>query len=189
MGRRNYPAQQQPNVEPGELAEKIRFMEQLSDWTFTVDPEKVEQRVRWYFNKCAEYDVRPTVASLALALNTSRQTMWQWEQKGGRLGAIVSQAKRLLNALLEDWSVCGKINPVSAVWLQKNHFHYRDTYTVEPMTRDNTLQPTMTPEEIRQALDAEMKRIPDYSGTHATLYDRRIAEEQAEQELVTVDYE
>lgn len=189
MGRRNYPAQQQPNVEPGELAEKIRFMEQLSNWTFTSDPEKVEQRVRWYFDKCAEYDVRPTVASLALALNTSRQTMWQWEQKGGRLGDIVSQAKRLLNALLEDWSVCGKINPVSAVWLQKNHFHYRDTYTVEPMTRDSTLQPRMTPDEIEQALLEESRRIPDYSGQYSTIYDRRIAEKQAEQEYVPVDCE
>lgn len=182
MGRRNYPAQQEPNVEPGELAEKIRFMEELANWAFTNDPDKVALRVRWYFDKCAEYDVRPTVASLALALNTSRQTMWQWEQRGGRLGEIISQAKRLLNALLEDWGLNGKVNPVTLVWLQKNHHSYKDTVTVEPTPRYDPLAPRMSQEEISRALLEDSKKIPDYSGKYSTLYDRRMAEEAEERE-------
>lgn len=174
-GKRNYPAQQHPSVEPGELTEKIRFMEALADWTFTNDPEKVAFRVKWYFDQCAKYDVRPTVASLAVALNTSRQTMWQWEQKGGELGQIISQAKRILNALLEDWGLNGKVNPVTLVWLQKNHHSYRDTVTVEPMPRQDSLFPTMTPEQIDQYLQELDKRIPNYKLEADPEYQRRIA--------------
>ena len=176
MGRRNYPPQQEPNVEPGELTKKIQFMESLANWEFTNDPDQVEFRDRWYFDQCAKYDVRPTVASLSLALNTSRQVLWTWEQKGGRLGGIISQAKRILNALLEDWSVCGKINPVSAVWLQKNHFHYRDTYTVEPMVRYDPAQPKMTADEIDKYLEDLDKRIPDYKAEEEQRQERLIAQ-------------
>ena len=150
-GKQNYPAQAQPEVVPGELAEKITFMTSLADWEFTNDPDKVEQRVKWFFDQCARYDTRPTVAGLAIALNTSRQTRWGWEQKGGRLGGIISQAKRILNGLLEDWQCCGKINPVSAVWLQKNHFGYRDNIVFE-QAREDRILPKMTPEEIEATI-------------------------------------
>lgn len=157
-GRRNYPAQAEPEVEEGELSQKISFMQMVADWTFTNDPDRVEDRVRWFFDQCANFNTRPTVALLAVALNTSRQTMWQWEQKGGRLGEIISQAKRILNALLEDWSVNGKINPVSAVWLQKNHFHYRDNIILEATRPEGHLEARMTPEEIAAELQRQIEQ-------------------------------
>ena len=152
MAKLNYPSQQQPDVKPGQISTEVGFMTSLATgWKFTNDPVLVEQRVKWFFDQCAANDIRPTVALLAVALNTSRQTMWQWEQKGGRLGQTISQAKRILNALLENWSVTGRINPVSAVWLQKNHFGYRDTVTIEAK-EGRDLQPSMTPDEIMERI-------------------------------------
>ncbi len=168
----HYPTQQQPELVEGELSEKISFMQALSDWEFTNEPEQVRERVKWFFNQCARHDTRPTVALLAVALNTSRQTMWQWEKRGGELGEIISQAKRILNALLEDWSVCGKINPVAAVWLQKNHFGYRDerNYAVETIPQRDPTAGSMTPEEI----EMELRKIPDYKDADSA----RIEEER-----------
>lgn len=174
-GKRNFPAQQNPSVEPGELTEKIRFMEALADWTFTNDPEKVAFRVKWYFDQCAKHDVRPTVATLAVALNTSRQTMWGWEKKGGELGQIISQAKRILNALLEDWGLNGKVNPVVLVWLQKNHHSYKDTVTVEPLPRPDPTLPTMTPDQIDEYLREIDRRIPNYKLEETNEYQKQIA--------------
>lgn len=156
MGKLNYPAQQQPKLEPGELAVKINTVKGLSDWEFTNDPDLVEKRIDWFFKYCAERDIRPTVALLAVALNTSRQTLWGWEQKGGRLGNSISQAKRVLNALLEDWEVTGRINPVAAIWLQKNHFLYRETFSVELSDRPRMLTASMTPEQIQQRLSQDI---------------------------------
>lgn len=156
--RLNYPTQQQPQIAAGELSEKITFIETLSDWKFTNNPDQVRSRVKWFFDQCARADTRPTVALLAVALNTSRQTMWQWEQKGGELGEIISQAKRILNALLEDWSITGKINPVAAVWLQKNHFGYSDsrTYTVEAIPPAREIKATMSPAEIAKYIEEDI---------------------------------
>ena len=162
MRKNNYPPAVQPDIEPAELQAKIEFMELISKWKFTNDPDKVRDRISWYFERCAEYQVRPTVAGLALALNVSRQTIWQWEQRGGALGDIVGQAKRLLNALLEDWSVTGKINPVAAVWLQKNHFGYRDTVQIEAVQTNNRLQADMTPEEIARIIEQDIPVDTDY---------------------------
>ena len=157
-GKRNYPTQIEPEVEEGELSQKISFMQMVADWKFTNDPEQVEARVKWFFNQCAIHDTRPTVALLAVALNTSRQVLWSWEQKGGRLGEIISQAKRILNALLEDWSVTGRVNPVSAVWLQKNHFSYRDNIVVEATRPETRFEAKMTPEEIAAELQRQIEQ-------------------------------
>ena len=164
MGKLNYPAQQQPKLEPGELAVKIDTFKGLSDWEFTNDPEKVEKRIDWFFRYCAERDIRPTVALLAVALNTSRQTLWGWEQRGGRLGNAVSQAKRILNALLEDWGLNGKVNPIVLVWQQKNHFHYRDNIAVEVSDRPGVLTASMSPDQIRERLEQDIPiDLDDYS--------------------------
>ena len=37
----------------------------------------------------------------------------------------------MINALLTDFTLNGKINFAYSIWLQKNHFGYSDTKTVE----------------------------------------------------------
>lgn len=153
----NYPAQQNPSVTSEELSAKISFMQHLARWEFTTDPDKVGARVDWFFSQCATYGVRPTVAGLAAALNTSRQTLWVWQQKGGKLGEIIDQAKRVLNALLEDWGVNGKINPIVLVWAQKNHFGYKDATTIQVTDgAAHQLRPQLTPAEIAKRIEQDI---------------------------------
>lgn len=76
--------------------------------------------------------MKPSVEGLALALGTSRQVLWNWEQdSNSKAGQIISRAKLLINALLTDFTLNGKINFAYSIWLQKNHFGYSDTKTVE----------------------------------------------------------
>ena len=157
----NYPTTVQPDIESGEIAYKLDTFAEIANWEFTNDPEKVEQRIKWFFKFCADRDQRPTVELLATALNTSRQTIWGWEQRGGRLGNAVSQAKRIINALLTEWGAEGKMNPIYVIWSQKNNFGYRDSVSVE-MDSPRQLAATLSPEQIaeRIARDIPIDDVP-----------------------------
>ena len=126
----NWPNAQQPRVEVGEMRRMVQLMDELRtlpkiDYK---DPIAVEERVQLYFQWCITNDFRPTVEGLALAIGTNRMTLWKWQQEGGSRGKIIEGAKQLLSALLEEWSVTGKINPTTAIFLQKNHFGFADQY-------------------------------------------------------------
>lgn len=99
----------------------------------TKNPKEVEQRVNDYFQFCADHEKRPTVEGLALALHTTRQTLFNWENKQDERGEIIRMAKSMLNALLIDWSMTGALNPVTMIFLSKNNFQYRDSVQVEAM--------------------------------------------------------
>lgn len=95
------------------------------------DPDAVAQRINDYFTFCAEHERKPTVEAMALSLGITRQALFVWENKDDERGAIVRQAKALLNALLIDWGLSGQINPVSMIFLSKNNHGYKDNVQIE----------------------------------------------------------
>lgn len=95
------------------------------------DPKAVAERIDFYFEFCATHGKRPTVEGLSLALGITRQALFVWESKQDERAEIVKQAKALLNALIVDWAVDGRLNPVVMIYLTKNHFGYRDSVQVE----------------------------------------------------------
>lgn len=95
------------------------------------DPKAVAERIDYYFEFCAVREKKPTVEGLSLALGVTRQALFVWENKDDERGAIVRQAKALLNALLIDWGIEGRVNPVTMIFLSKNNHGYRDNIQVE----------------------------------------------------------
>lgn len=93
------------------------------------DRESVERRIEEYFKLCMEDDARPGVAGLCLALGISRHTWQTWGQgtrRNGDYTDIVEKTRRVMEAVLEQYMLHGKINPVTGIFLLKNHFGYRD---------------------------------------------------------------
>lgn len=152
--RSNFPTAQQPDVSKEELSVLIERMNDQRKLSRVATAEEVEQRVSEYFDACIQNSVRPGVEGMALALGTTRQTLLNWQNEGNQKGEIITRAKQMLAALLESWSMTGKINPVTSIFLLKNHFGYADKTEVEVAPR-NTLGVNMTPDEIakRIALD------------------------------------
>jgi len=96
-------------------------------------PAQVKQRIHDYFQLCADYDMKPQVVALALALGTNRQRLWEINSGSDYQLAIPQESKQyikqayvILEMLNNDYMQNGKINPVSAIFLAKNHFGYRD---------------------------------------------------------------
>ncbi len=150
----NFPTNQQPDIEPSEMKNMVFSMEKLRELPKINpnDPEQLEERIKYFFTWCAENHLRPGVELMALSIGVTRKTLWMWEQAGGTKGEIITRSKQVLAALTEQWGITGKINPVTLIFLLKNHFSYRDTVELQASTA-TSLDTLPTKEEVT-------KRIP-----------------------------
>ena len=99
--------------------------------------DEVRQRINDYFKLYASYDMKPTVAGLAMALGLDRRRLWEIKT-GALVGGHTDQhlppetvdsikkAYKLMENLWETYMNSGKINPVSGIFLGKNNFGYQD---------------------------------------------------------------
>ena len=101
------------------------------------DPEAVRMRLGEYFQIYADADMKPTVAGMAMCLGVDRRRLWDiktgnYVNVGGykNLPAdtvdLVKKAYEILETSMEAYANAGKINPVMAIFMMKNHFGYQD---------------------------------------------------------------
>ena len=124
-------------VKPGDNARYLRHA--MGAWDLPPlnldDDAAVAERVAWYFNHCAEDDMKPTVTGLSNALGIHRDTLHSWatgstRSKTSERSDLIKRAYSLLAELWEDYMLNGKVNPVSGIFLGKNHFGYTDKQEV-----------------------------------------------------------
>ena len=149
----NYPNAQPVNAEPGEISAIVEKMSYLRGLQRPQTDDEVEERVKYFFQWCVDNDVRPGVELLALSLGTTRQTLWNWQKEGGRKGEIITLAKQMLAALIENWGQTGKINPAALCFIMKNNFGYSDNVQVELSQQDNKAR-VQSVEEIQARYSA-----------------------------------
>ena len=101
------------------------------------DPEAVRVRLGEYFQIYGEADLKPTVAGMAMALGVDRRRLWEIKT-GADVGGTTKQslpsetldfikkAYEILETSMENYANAGKINPVMAIFMMKNHFGYQD---------------------------------------------------------------
>ena len=126
------------------------------------DPVQVELRIRQYFEQCVGSDMKPTVSGMALALGVDRKTLYDWSRGNYRdvtHSPIVKKAMDVLSTLWEDYMQNGKINPVSGIFLGKNHFGYTDKQEIV-VKPENPLGEQKSPDEIKQRYLAENPETP-----------------------------
>lgn len=101
------------------------------------DPEAVRVRLGEYFQIYGEADLKPTVAGMAMCLGVDRRRLWDiktgnYANVGGYKDLppetvdLVKKAYEILETSMEAYANAGKINPVMAIFMMKNHFGYQD---------------------------------------------------------------
>lgn len=102
------------------------------------DPQAVHERLCEYFRIYGEADLKPTVAGMAMCLGVDRRRLWAIanDQPTGGQGKqmnipkesadLVKKAYEILETTMENYANAGKINPVMAIFMMKNHFGYQD---------------------------------------------------------------
>lgn len=94
------------------------------------DPQQVEDRCIKYFEWCAETGSRPGLAALALALGIERTTLWRYlngiTSPAAAVGPVLKRAYAVMNMLMEEFMMNGKINVVAGIFILKNNYGYKD---------------------------------------------------------------
>ena len=160
-GKNNFPTTQL-DVEPGDNSKYLRHaLTTLNMPPIDIaDAKQVEERLFWYFNHCADSDMKPTVNGMCNALGIHRDTLHTWrtgEHRSGSHQEVVLKAYRLLEELWEDYMMNGKINPVSGIFLSKNLFvGYSDKQEFVLTPNKNEIDPVDT-----ATIEAKYAELPE----------------------------
>ena len=124
------------------------------------DPEAVRVRLCEYFRIYSEADLKPTVAGMAMCLGVDRRRLWDiktgnYANVGGYKDLppetvdLVKKAYEILETSMEAYANAGKINPVMAIFMMKNHFGYQDK-TEYVLTPNQKTESDYDAEDIRK---------------------------------------
>ena len=143
-----------PITEPGDNTKYLKLGRELFNLPSIdlKDPAQVQDRLNEFFVIHENYDMKPTVAGMGMALGLDRRRLWEI-----KTGNVSSSNKRLLELptltvdsikrayeymeiLWENYMQNGKINPVSGIFLGKNNFGYQDKteYVVTPNVNNDS---------------------------------------------------
>lgn len=115
--------------------------------------EEVTQRIVDYFTICAEDDMKPSVAGLALAMDFDKAYLWEIrvgkKGKNPDVAEALKKAMKILDLQMVDYMQNGKINPVSGIFLMKNNFGYADKQEVV-LTPNSPLGDTKDTKELEE---------------------------------------
>ena len=120
--------------------------------------EAVKERLCEYFKIYGEADLKPTVAGMGMALGMDRRRLW--EIKTGNYTSstpklprevedLIKKAYEILETTMENYANAGKINPVMAIFMMKNHFGYQDK-TEYVLTPNQKTESDYDAEDIRK---------------------------------------
>ena len=146
------------------------------------DRKQIEERIRLYFDLCISHDMRPGAAGVCLALGISRQTWYAWgagTRRNGDYSDIVSKTRQGLEAVLEQYMLSGKINPVSGIFLLKNCYGYQDKSEIV-IGPSNPLGNCQTMEQLKQKYKDQVYNLVDE--TEDDYNERRIQSSHAKDE-------
>lgn len=146
---------QVPQLEPEELASLVMtaYNRSCMPRCDMKDPDAVAERYDQYIMACIRDGARPGVAGMASAFGYSRENLRRI--KDGETKSVpeasrltLKRAWGMLEDLMEQYALTGKINPVSAIFLMKNNFQYRDQTETVVVKKDP--YESGSPEEIAQ---------------------------------------
>lgn len=150
----------------GDIANYIQGMVHFKKLPLPQTDIEVEERINLYFQYCIDHDLRPGIEGLSLALGTTRKSLFDWEHKNSwsnsRRSELISGARQIIAAFLEELSLKGKINPVTFIFLAKNNHDYSDKTELSVSAPTNGLQPTMTMEEIARKVAQDVVIDEDF---------------------------
>lgn len=151
----------QEYVEPGDNSKYIRHALATLDLPpiDIADPKQVSDRIDWYFDHCANNEMKPTVTGFCNALGVHKDTIRSWhtgEYRANTHQAIIVKAYKVLEELWEDYMLNGKINPVSGIFLGKNQW---SGYTDKQEFVLTPNQNQVTPEDVA-AIESKYDELP-----------------------------
>ena len=164
------------DLSPGDNATYIQLGQELHslDSVDVHNPHELDKRIKKFFQICADFDTKPAVSGMGIALNLDRRRLWEIATDSPSNNLIVvnmpkdcreliKRAYQLLEFQLENYLLNGKINPTSGVFLACNHYNYRDVRQVDvvPVQPHDPLSGLTDIETLRQRYLSAVPEYPD----------------------------
>lgn len=92
--------------------------------------EELQKRIDDYFHYCDRKEKPYTITGLAVFLDTSRQTLINYEGRNEYFDTI-KKAKDQCEAYLEEGMMTNKLNPTACIFSAKNNYGWRDKQELE----------------------------------------------------------
>ena len=91
--------------------------------------EEILKIAERYFRKCEREEEPLTVTGLAIALDTTRKTMMEWERRDD-YGNTIKKIKARVEHYIEKMTISGKIAPAVGIFCLKN-FDWTDKQIID----------------------------------------------------------
>lgn len=137
----NYPtAQMNRSIQQtdGFIADTVHSISELATYGKPENEEQLKERIKQYFDFCADNNFRPGVESLSLALGVDRVTYWRWCNGEIRVSQEWAESCRLARqsivAFVEAAANSGHLSPPIAIFSLKNLANWKDTISFEDAT-------------------------------------------------------
>ena len=135
--------------------------------------EECAQRLNDYFKQCNDEGQLPTIEDMALALGTTRTSLWEWEnnRKCGSVRAdMIKQAKQIVAGIDAKMAAEGKIPQVVYIFRAKNFYGMKDQQDVIVTPKTDPLGARRSGEELTQKYIDSVKGIEqkDAEGAEGT---------------------
>jgi len=91
--------------------------------------EEILKIAERYFRKCERDEEPLTVTGLAIALDTTRKTMMEWERRED-YGNTIKKIKARVEHYVEKMTISGKIAPAVGIFVLKN-FDWTDKQIID----------------------------------------------------------
>lgn len=125
--------------------------------------EECADRLDSFFAQCHSESMFATVEKMALALGTTRRTVWEWENGMNCSAArthMIKTAKEILAAIDADLVQSGKIPQITYIFRGKNFYGMKDVQDVV-LSPSNPLGDINDPEQLKKRY---LEAAPDVDG-------------------------
>ena len=161
------------NVPESDISRVIRESFQYFDRKPPKDDQECAERLTAYFKQCNDEGQLPTVEDMCLALGTTRQRVWEWENAntcGPVRADMVKKAKEIIAGIDGKLAAEGKIPQVVYIFRAKNYHGMKDQQDVIVTPNTDPLGDRRSGEELTQKyIDSvkgiEQKDAEDAEGT------------------------
>lgn len=151
-------------MEPGDNSRYVAFGMMIYNMTDIdiCNETQLNDRINEYFALCAQYDMKPGVASFAMALGVDRGRLLEIRSGADRTNlppgcrACIKKAYKFLESYWESIMQNGKVNPASGIFLGKNNYGYKDEQDIRVAPVQKMMDQT-SPEDLQKRIEA----LPD----------------------------
>jgi len=161
------PRKHLPQLQPFEDTEKamqiarVMFSPDKTENSVDLkDAEQVEQAIQIYIDKCISDNLRPGIVGLCAAIGlTYREFKNELNGLSHKTSpeclSIIKKYRSLINAYMEQCASQGVLNPVLAIFWQKNYVGLTDTQAVELIPKTD-MAATQTLEQIEESIPLDI---------------------------------